>query len=1338
MLRIHVFTALVILAAGIGCRPQVESTAPLFQRKLSTAEADAETLAMSVHYAFAADGTYTRTERHRYRLLTESGVRSWGTVSALWEPWYQERPELAATVKRPDGTTVALDLGTITARPAHSFSPQVFSDAQVLQAPVPALTVGAEVEEVTTVRTSKPLPWAEVHSVGLQGLVKRAAFEVVIETPAGQKIHHRVIGTDVAPREEVSGGVRRVTWTAKDMPALELPETGLPGDVPYWPHLVFRTHEQSWRDVARSYAGSVDEALKGFEPPPEAQRIADAKASREQKIAGLLEWVHDRVRYTGLELGTGTVLPTPPAQVLARGYGDCKDQATLLVGLLRAADIEAHVTLLRAGFGADITPEFPGISEFNHAIVVVPGREPLWIDPTSEYARADQLPNQDRGRRVLIAARDTQAPILTPRARADDNTYTETRTVTLAAHGKARVHEESTGTGTIEVGLRESMAGSRKDLAEGLTAYVKGEYEDAKLGPFTFTPSADVAAKYQVTLDAEAAGIGQTTLWDAAVTLGWGPLWRNLPPGLLAPGDDDKDAQRTLPLAIRSPHEARLVYRVVPPSGFEATVPTFDPVDLGPVLLERTAARDGEAVVVTLRVRVDGDRLTAEQVNKFRGGVKALDKQPDMVVVAVHRAKQAYDKKDLAGALAITAKQAKSGDAASRLRHADLLADAHLRPAALAEVRSVIAADANHPLAHAMLADLLRVDRFGRLHGAGWDRGGAIAAGLRAVELDDEMTQARINAAIDAESGETGTPFGPGADLARAAEIWAKVDLETIDASADPALPNNMFLGLWYLERHAELEKLVARYGKDGPRLPHRLLAWRRAGVPGLVEDLRKDASLSPAARALDLQSSYYSLLGRESYANLTALVDAGPSLGVGDERQFKLLRSTHRAAQQAATVEAGATGAKHMFIDLLDAAFTAKTTDIDRSLAALMSTRVIDHESMQRSQRVWRSLARKGPSAPVAKFVRDMLVGGSTITAEGTDATGYRVSVVFTLDTIVDKPIRLYVVREGKAYRLRATNETHLEVVREALSRFAAGDAAGGRQWLQWVFEGVRKTDAHVLTQLPAVLLWLEERVERVLVAQVALAISGDRDAFKAVVAARAKMKDDDPSAVHVDHAIVRASRRGDGAAAAKALANLQARFADVDALEILEITHVTRERDWKRVDELVAAYLKRHPKAYGVVRGHASSLAARGEPADAVERLKMLQADGMVGEEDLNNMAWWSLFVLKGVPNEKVLAWALRAGATEHPSRVHTLGCVYAAMGRTYDALQTFNHLLTLRDDPDFDDEFLIAEIHRQLGYTAEANASYEAVVKDDDGKDTTATAALARRRLANKPGK
>src|SRR5262245_34792542 len=104
MFRTRVFVALMlVLVPGLACKPKVESTAPLFQRKISTAEADAETLSLSVHYTFAEDGTYTRTERHRYRLLTESGVRGWGTISAVWEPWYQDKPELSATVTAPDG-----------------------------------------------------------------------------------------------------------------------------------------------------------------------------------------------------------------------------------------------------------------------------------------------------------------------------------------------------------------------------------------------------------------------------------------------------------------------------------------------------------------------------------------------------------------------------------------------------------------------------------------------------------------------------------------------------------------------------------------------------------------------------------------------------------------------------------------------------------------------------------------------------------------------------------------------------------------------------------------------------------------------------------------------------------------------------------------------------------------------------------------------------------------------------------------------------------------------------------------------------------------------------------
>lgn len=296
----------------------------------------------------------------------------------------------------------------------------MFSDAQVVRAPLPALTVGAVVEGIVTVRSTKPLPWAQVHMEGLRARSSTRGA-IVIKTPEKMAIHYLVDGLAEPAREEVVGGRRRVHWAADSLPALDFPETGLPSDVHHWPRLVFRVHDQSsWRDVARSYAGFV-EALAGFKPPAPAQAIVDAKAERAQKIDALLEWVRDRVRYSGLELGTGTVLPTAPATVLSRGYGDCKDKATMLVGLLRAAGIEAHVALLRAGRGADITTGFRASASSTTRSSTCPGASRSESIRPPNSSRANQLPGSDRGRMALVAARDSQAPVLTPLPRAAEN-----------------------------------------------------------------------------------------------------------------------------------------------------------------------------------------------------------------------------------------------------------------------------------------------------------------------------------------------------------------------------------------------------------------------------------------------------------------------------------------------------------------------------------------------------------------------------------------------------------------------------------------------------------------------------------------------------------------------------------------------------------------------------------------------------------------------------------------------------------------------------------------------------------------------------------------------------
>ena len=114
----------------------------------------------------------------------------------------------------------------------------------------------------------------------------------------------------------------------------------------------------------------------------------------------LLAAVQRMVRYTGIEFGNAAIVPRMPREILTRRFGDCKDQAALLVAMLRAAGLQADVALLFAGTGPDVVPELPGLGGFNHAIVRMGGDPPLWIDPTVHCLPVGRLPRPDQGRSV--------------------------------------------------------------------------------------------------------------------------------------------------------------------------------------------------------------------------------------------------------------------------------------------------------------------------------------------------------------------------------------------------------------------------------------------------------------------------------------------------------------------------------------------------------------------------------------------------------------------------------------------------------------------------------------------------------------------------------------------------------------------------------------------------------------------------------------------------------------------------------------------------------------------------------------------------------------------------
>ncbi len=64
----------------------------------------------------------------------------------------------------------------------------------------------------------------------------------------------------------------------------------------------------------------------------------------------------------------------PAESTLAKNYGDCKDNSTLVRALLKAAGFDAYYTLIHWGDRSYVRPEWPSPSPFNHVIVAIRAR----------------------------------------------------------------------------------------------------------------------------------------------------------------------------------------------------------------------------------------------------------------------------------------------------------------------------------------------------------------------------------------------------------------------------------------------------------------------------------------------------------------------------------------------------------------------------------------------------------------------------------------------------------------------------------------------------------------------------------------------------------------------------------------------------------------------------------------------------------------------------------------------------------------------------------------------------------------------------------------------------
>lgn len=183
----------------------------------------------------------------------------------------------------------------------------------------------------------------------------------------------------------------------------------------------------TWLGVGDWYTGLMGQVSKDeLEIGKLAARLTGGLETRREQLEAITSHVKTMIRYEAVEIGVGGYVPSSSAEVIHRGWGDCKDKANLMVDLLGKVDIDAQMVLIRSGHDARVDPEFPTSLGFNHAIVAVDAidlgvtdDDPVvegyfFVDPTMDRGPALWLNPYNQGTAALVVGESSSRLIEIP------------------------------------------------------------------------------------------------------------------------------------------------------------------------------------------------------------------------------------------------------------------------------------------------------------------------------------------------------------------------------------------------------------------------------------------------------------------------------------------------------------------------------------------------------------------------------------------------------------------------------------------------------------------------------------------------------------------------------------------------------------------------------------------------------------------------------------------------------------------------------------------------------------------------------------------------------------
>ncbi|HVM47218.1 MAG TPA: DUF3857 domain-containing protein [Candidatus Acidoferrum sp.] len=610
---------LATLRAGFLCVSVVlalAACAPVFAQDATDDSADEQErdadagyryLLKEVSTSINSKGFKTMRIHNRIEIQKPHAVDVVGDVSIPYNAFRSEARVVKAFTRTADGRTVPLQKEAVRdLTPEDVSSYQMYTDVHQLTFSMPALAKGAIMDYEVEIGEKKPVMPGEFWvSEFLDSGVPVCTSRVTVTFPAKREV--RIVATNLTAQalaaDVTTGNMRTLTWEMKNVPALEY-ESGMP------PYSVVRaqvhlTSVKSWQQVEEWYAGLAKKhVLPDDEIRRQAHTLVKGLTNQLEQIQALYRYASRDVRYVGVELGRSAYEPHAPRETMQNKYGDCKDKAALLVSLLDAIGIPAHIAIVRPNQQGPVNTSLPGPDQFSHAVVYVPRAQgDLWIDATQPFGEVTEHDYSLDDIDALVVGLAGQTFVHVP---VPDETHSVHRLIfDLDVHygGLCTVHEiqEYAGRAAVSERDRRSRLDTdkvRKQLEHNFGS--RGGY--CRLLNYSFTNPSNDCAPVRVVVDYDsdtflaATKSGLSVRFDTAELRGWLDVPRPDPASV-------RKHKRIYPWVARMAHTEEIICRLHLPPGYEVA---HSPSDARKELPHGTAEMhfDTPAGIPSLTLRV--------------------------------------------------------------------------------------------------------------------------------------------------------------------------------------------------------------------------------------------------------------------------------------------------------------------------------------------------------------------------------------------------------------------------------------------------------------------------------------------------------------------------------------------------------------------------------------------------------------------------------------------------------------------------------------------------------------------------------------------------------------